>query len=296
MGNIDKYSVLPQVSLYDFLDKNSVIADDMDYMLIRTQSMFEYDGLPDTIPKRNLELLLQGAGYAIFVQHNGELYALYGSLGGEPDPNYNPTLAVIANPALRLSKSYIIDKDCVVMRNDALCKGLLPISSRYATLLCENLITMRMAVINQRGQSLISATDDRTLKSANAYIEGLEAGKQKAVSSSEFFDSLKVSPYANTGSNNLLTSIIELQQYLRASWFNDLGLSSNYNMKREAINSNESQLNEEMLHPLVDNMLFSRQEALDKINTMFGTNIKVRLSSSWEENELEDSTEGRGGG
>ena len=29
----------------------------------------------------------------------------------------------------------------------------------------------------------------------------------------------------------------EYQQYLKASWMNDLGLSANYNMKREAINS-----------------------------------------------------------
>ena len=58
-------------------------------------------------------------------------------------------------------------------------------------------------------------------------------------------------------------------------------------MKRESINSNEAQLNEDALLPLVDDMLMCRQQALEKVNNMFGTNISVELDSSWEDNEIE---------
>ena len=34
-------------------------------------------------------------------------------------------------------------------------------------------------------------------------------------------------------------------------------------------------------------MLNQRKIALDKVNEMFGTNITVELSSSWEDNQIE---------
>lgn len=74
---------------------------------------------------------------------------------------------------------------------------------------------------------------------------------------------------------------------MKASWFNDTGLNANYNMKRESINSNESQLNDDMLMPTVDDMLDCRQEGLEKVNAMFGTNITVELNSSWKINKEE---------
>ena len=53
-------------------------------------------------------------------------------------------------------------------------------------------------------------------------------------------------------------------------------------MKREAINSSESAINEETLLPLIDDMLKNRQEGIDKVNKMFNLNIKVKLSSAWQ--------------
>jgi hypothetical protein len=58
-------------------------------------------------------------------------------------------------------------------------------------------------------------------------------------------------------------------------------------MKRESINSNESQLNDDMLLPLIDDMLYMRKLGLDKVNEIFGTNIDVEFSSSWKNNEIE---------
>jgi hypothetical protein len=72
-------------------------------------------------------------------------------------------------------------------------------------------------------------------------------------------------------------------------------------MKRESINSGESQLNNDALLPLVDNMLKCRQDGFDKVNKKYGTNIKVELNSSWQYNaeaisndmESEDKTNDR---
>ena len=93
------------------------------------------------------------------------------------------------------------------------------------------------------------------------------------------------SPPSNNGS--YLTQFIELHQYLKGSFYNEIGLNANFNMKREALGDGESSLNEDSLLPLCDEMLRCRQEDFDKVNEMFGTNIKVEFDSSWAQNVLE---------
>lgn len=259
----------------------------MRYMFARTQSMFKWDGLPDTIPQRDLELMIQTRGYTGIASVNGELYALYGSLGGEPNPYYMPTLYVVANPALKLSETYVIDDNCVIIPNDATYTGLAPLFSRYCTQLVENDLTMLLADINVRIQSLITAKDDNVKQGAEKYLKDVADGKIGIVMDKMLYDAIKAQPMTGAGSQNMLTMLIEYQQYLKASMFNDIGLDANYNMKRESLNSAESQMNDDALLPLIDDMLKQRKLACEKINDMFGTNITVDFDSIWKATEEE---------
>ena len=272
---------------YDFSDKKNCINTHIRYMLNRTQSMFKWSGLPDTIPQRDLELIIQCNGCAAFYKHNEELYAFSGGLGGEPNPYYMPTIFTIANPALKLSVNAKIDKDCVIVPNDSMYLGLLPLFAKYATSLSENELSIMVALINSRIPALISSDNDAATKSAEKYIADIKEGKLGVIASQAFFDGIKTQPYGATANTNIITNLIESQQYLRATWFNDLGLNANYNMKRESINSGESQLNDDALLPLIDNMLECRKKAVEKVNKMFATSISVDLASAWKDNQIE---------
>ena len=272
---------------YDFTDKNACINQHIAYMLDRTQSMFEWTELPDTINSRIIELYLQMNGNLCITEHNDNLYALVGGLGGEPDVYYMPTIYTVANPALNFSKSLKIDKDCIVISNDSMYLGLLPLYTKYAKSLTETEISINIATINSRIMNLISAPDDSTYESAKKYIEDIENGKQGVIAENAFLDGIKSQPYGNSGTTNTIKNLIELLQYQKASWYNEIGLNANYNMKRESIMADESSLNEDALFPLIDNMLECRKLGVDKVNTMYGTNIKVELSSSWLDNKKE---------
>lgn len=281
---------IPFPSVYDFKDKSACVSRYISYMLCRTQSIFEYGDLPDTIPARNLELITQTGGFSCFAKHEGDLYAFTGGLGGEPNPYYMPTLCVVSNPSLRLSKSFKIDEDCVIMPSDSLYMGLLPMFSKYATQLAENDLSMNIVDIMSRVVSLLSASDDRTKKSAEKYLEDIISGNLGVIAESAFLDGIRSQPIS--GSNmNYLIPLIEYQQYIKASWLNDIGLNANFNMKREALNSSESSLNQDALLPLIDDMLRCRKLAIEKVNAMFGTNISVKLSSSWEDLQQEVEAE-----
>ena len=132
----------------------------------------------------------------------------------------------------------------------------------------------------------MAASDDNTKRSAELYLKRIEEGKLGVIAENKLLDGINIqSARANSASN--ITNLIEMQQYLKASLYNELGLNANYNMKREAINSNESQLNDDMLTPLIDDMLRERQNALEKVNAMFGLDISVEFNSAWQDNEEE---------
>lgn len=271
--------------IVDFSDKLGSVRQYVAYMLCRTQSMFRYTGLPDTIPQRDLELMIQSAGFAGVTKVGDDLYAFTGGLGGMPDAYYKPTILTVANPALNFNKMLKIDEECVIIPNDSLLIGLLPLFNRYASMLAENDVTIRLADINARIINLISSGDDRTLESAKDYLRDIERGKLGVVAENSFLDGIRTQPYSASGSTNNITQLIELQQYLKAGWYNEIGLDANYNMKREAVNTSEAQMNDDALLPLVDDMLNQRKTAIKKINLMFGTHITVDLASSWEDRQ-----------
>jgi len=295
----DKYvSVFSGQPEYDFAKKDFCTRQHIKYMFARTQSMFRWENLPETIPVRSLELYLQMNGNCCFYRYDGKLYVFTGGMGGEPNVYYMPTIYTIANPALKLSVNAIIDKDCVVMPNDSLYIGLSPLFARYASAMTETELSIKLATINTRIINLLSAPDDRTKVSAEKYLKDVSDGKLGVIAENAFLEGIRSQPYGNTGNTNTLTNLIELEQYFKASWFNEIGLNANYNMKRESINAGESQLNNDALLPLVDDMLNCRKTAVEKVNDMFGTDIVVSLSSSWEDNliEIENEQNETGGG
>lgn len=285
----DKYicGILPSCDKYDFADKPRCNCQHISYMLNRTQSMFRWDGLPDSTPQRILELYLQINGNVCFSEYNGKLYVFTGGLGGEPNEYYMPTIYTVANPFLKFNKSLKIDEECIVIPNDSMYLGLMPMFMRYATAMTESELSIEVATINTRIVDLVSAPDDRTKASAEKFFEDIKDGKTGVIAENSFLDGIKAQPYGATGNTNVLTNLIELVQYQKASWFNELGLNANYNMKRESLNSAESQLNNDALLPLVDDMLAMRKIGAEKVNAMFGTSITVSLASSWEDNQEE---------
>lgn len=275
--------------LYDFKNKDKALFNLISDMLKITLDMFKWEGLPSTIPERELELLLQLRGSCIVASHNSELYALGGNLSGECDAYYIPKYYIVANPWLKLEKTFERNVDCIFGTNDRMWTGLVSMMERYATQSLETDISLQIANIQERLHALVRCANDSEKVAFETLLNRLEKGDlASAIVSDEWAlnDGIGVMPYAGD-SHKTITELIELRQYIKASWFNELGLQANYNMKREAINSTEGQLNEDGLVPLVADMLECRQEFADGINDMFGTDISVELSGAWRARQKE---------
>ena len=281
-------------------DKHLMLRHDINYWLNRLQSMFKYENLPDTIPAKWLENYLMCNGNCIIAKDNeGRLIAYVGNNGTKRNVYYIPCGYIVANPYFDkglistnddtsggFSKEFTIGVDCQIIYNDVYSEGVLPLLHRYCRRMIENEISMDITDVITRAMLLISASDDKTKASAELFLKRLREGHLSTIQSKAFIEGLNIQGFERMAQS--LTNLIEYHQYLKAGLFNELGLNSNYNMKRESINSNESQLNDDMLHPLIDTMLREREEGIERVNEMFGTDIKVSFNSSWLENELEE--------
>lgn len=263
-------------------DKQALLRQHITQMLNRTTRIFKYENLPKTIPVKDLETQLQVGGFAIWKEVKGDLYTFIGGLGGELNPYYLPTIAVIANPALRYNASLKIDEECVVMLNDHYYQGLMPMFNKYGSLITEAEISLKFAVLNARVPALVQADNDGTYKSAQEFFKKVVEGKEYGIiSSNEFFDGVKSQDFYKVP---YIKDLIESIQYIKGSWYNEIGLNATFNMKREAINEAESNIDDDILYPTIDTMLECRQQALEKVNAMFGTNIKVSFDGIWRTN------------
>lgn len=251
-------------------------------MLSKTQRIFEYKYLPEELPAREIELITQTVGFTIWKKVDEKMYVFYGGLGGIPSAYYLPTEAIVANPFLKYNARLEIDEDCVVMWNDSMHMGICDLNERYASLIAECEVSLRIATINTRIPAILNTNTDTDKETALKYLKDIENGELAVLGTDNFVENIfKVQDYNNKSITHI-KELVEEHQYLYAKWWNELGINANYNMKREAINESEASMNEDALLPLLDDMLENRKIAVEKINKMFGLNIEVDFSSSWK--------------
>lgn len=302
-GNYGLNRLLPMGDFKKYVtDKKRLAQNFATYMVSRLSKMFKYENLPDTIPAEILEYYLLVGGTCIIAEWNGPkeakstygtynpetgLYVFYGTFGGNPDAYNRPTQFVVANAGLRFDKTFTLGTDCVLMRNDTMWAGLLPIIGRYSALLTENTLTMRLADIMLRTPALITAPNGNVKKAADEFISQLERGELKSIGESRLFDGVRLLS-GPSGNGRYLTQFIEFDIYTWGKFWNEVGLNAPTNAKRESLNDDEVALGNDTLMPLCDNMLQCRKEDVAKVNEMFGTNISVDYDSAWKVN-MEES-------
>lgn len=280
---------------YSYLikDKTKNINTFCKFMLCKSQGMFVYSGLPDTLPSCELERILQTTGHVTIAEHKEGIYAFDGGLQGEHlSPYAKPTQSLVTNVALNLTKTLEDGKDCVIGYNDSYGLGVAPIYAKFGFMLCETRLTQYNILILTRAQQLFSASDANTVASAQIYLKKLIDGELSVIAENAFFEGLKThNDNASIASN--LKTLIEFEQYLKASCLNEIGLNANWNAKREALNSSETGMNEASLLPFPIDMLKQRQTMVEAVNSLFGLNITVELNEIWsQDDELDKGNKG----
>lgn len=305
-------------------DKKKLIRDNYYMMLDKTAQMFEYDGLPPTLPKVALELLLQTEGsaviwkptekykpigygmsfqYSALVTKDSEqidtlltkvpIYAFSTNLAEAPDPYDQPYKVVVTNPGFlpSISETLELNKDCVLIRNDTYMRGLHYLHRKYAYLLAEAEVSLRSTLICLRDQLTFVAKTEPQRAAVAKYISDRENGVPGSILAPDLGTPLEA--IQADGRTNSVELAVNGRQAIYAAWYNEIGLNPSFSLKREYTSAQEIDTNTDLLVPSIDDMFECRKLACDSVNAMFGTSISVRKSSAWaiKEEQIQSALE-----
>ena len=267
------------VNLYDLRNKEQSLTDFMNQTLNKTLRMFEYQGL--NLPEVEFEKQLQINGYTVVFKYNDVLYSNAAFLSGSEKSAYGePTEALVTIPALNLNKTFKLGTEAVLVKNDFLMTGLKPIILSKGTQIIENRMTMYLKNVLSRTPFTITATSDKSILSAQAFINRLIDGELAVIGEDSFLKDIDVTNL-NQAQASIMQDLINYQTYLYGQLYSELGLPSLQFEKKERINEKEIDSQQATIRPLVDNMLLSREKGLSEMNKLFNGNAEVNLGSVW---------------
>lgn len=262
----------------------------------KAMSLFKLSGTEDleAFDERYFMEQLILRGKVAVAQFNDKLYALTGNWGGEPNAYYEPTEWIVANPILGSKTLKVLNKDgskdtsgldgIVIALTDFdflsenLNGGLYPLIYKYSGLLADNDVSLNIAQINGRLNVAFTADSENIANQAEDVLKDLYNGKPYRVLYQDLMDKIQVNPVAAGGTNNTLMSLIEAHAHLLQDFYSEIGIASQGNLKRERVNTAETELMTGCLDISIWNMLKNLKEGLDKVNELFGTSISVELN------------------
>ena len=260
------------------MDKKQINKAVRDYLFATAMTMFKYDGLPDNVRPEDLERMLLENGELIFTKWNDEYYIFQFTGAGKQNYLGEWDSYQVNNPYVNCNRVFT-DKDAVRIRNTDNAVSLAGMLDMYSELLSESYITLNMSDVNARLSFLISAGDSATKASAELFLKQVYDGKQGIIGSQPLLESLSVNPLAE---HRDFQSVIELNKFYYSDFFQKIGLTNLYNNVHDRISATETEFTATSIYPFVDNMKKNREAAIEKINQLFGLNVTVEFTSSWD--------------
>ena len=217
-------------------------------------------------------------GELIFTKWNDEYYIFQFTGAGKQNYLGEWDSYQVNNPYINCNAVFT-DKDAVRVRNTDNSVSLSGMLDMYSELLSESYITLNMSDVNARLSFLISAGDNATKASAELFLKQVYDGKQGIIGSQPLLESLSVNPLAE---HRDFQSVIELNKFYYSDFFQKIGLTNLYNNIHDRISATETEFTATSIYPFVDNMKKNREAAIEKINQLFGLDVSVEFTSSWD--------------
>lgn len=269
-------------------------------------NLIKFEDLPDHIDEEFLKEQLVLVGRICFKDIDGHLYALNGNVGGEPDCYYHSTQYIIANPVLGSHTVTIRHKDGSTDVNGLdgilvglthadlelegnIKGGLYDLIYTYSGLLADNLVSLNCAQINSRVQVAFVGDTESLANTAEKVLRDLYNGTPYKVLQQDILNKLTITPVAASGANTTIMSLIEAHAQIISDFYSELGISYNSNRKREYVNSTENSMDTGSLNLNIDTIIDCISEGIDRVNELFGTDIKVHLDENAYINEMNAS-------
>lgn len=260
-------------------------------LLSKCMRIFEWNGLPNYLPQKEIEIRLIFRGFGGFIKHTGKLFVTYGEMSGVTEYADEFKIYTFANPVFSGVKR--IGEDCVIIDNDSTRNPLYPLIERYAILLAHADLSLQAILINSRATGIIASKNQQQANNVREWYNALVDGKTLSIVDDESMDGLvNAQGLRNVAtqypSSTSIKEYFEVTQNLLKSFYNDIGIKMGIE-KRERMITEEVNNDEQRLLFNLNDMLESRKKACEDLKNIFGYDISVRLSKEFNFTESEES-------
>ena len=290
----NSFAKMKEYEMYDTAD----VACGYDYWFFKLLNyclgIYQYDGLPKTLPGRELLMNLLLTGHAVIFHDPGKKNLITTKTQlVDFDEYYRPTKAVYGNVEIKSKTLYLgVDSEVVyldriegnVLMNQAVDSGLKTFICRYARQLADVESTANIYMVNIRNTSFPVASDDQTKQQVEGFFRRLILGKRAVITDNIVQESFRNVDYATTRSNDSLNDILIARDKILANFFQDIGIKYRQEQKKAQMTEDEIETDEQLLMLDVNQMKEVQQEGLDRVNNMFGTNIRVKINPLYDRN------------
>lgn len=258
-----------------------------EFLYSRIMNIFEYENVPEEIDLQSLKLFLFFRGKIVFYKIGDEYLIQPFDYTDKLNKYYIPTNGRVVNPWLPIGHQnweFTVEDEAIIynstpdVRKFALHSIVSDLIWKTANQLAENDISYYCIQRNHRLVAIFTAESDKQKAECNRILERLYEGYPDITMEEDLVSHIKVNPITMNSTRSSITELIEFQQYVLANFYHSFGINSNYNLKREQLNSNEIDVNKEVLRLNIDDMLKCREEGVSKINAKYGLNIGVHLN------------------
>jgi hypothetical protein len=250
-------------------------------------SMFEWEGLPDSINERFLELTMFEEGRAVFFQDpNFGFMALPVMVGAPVNAYQEPT--EYRAVSINYNRDLTPDEAVVIYAN--LSRSTLqPTIKQYAMRLYQVERAMDVNIRTQKFPLVVLADESQRLTMKNAYqqydgnepfIFGNRSGFDK--------DSIQV---LKTDAPFIADKLMTYKHSIWNEAMSFLGINNSKQDKKERLVEAEVSANDEQVLGSRYVLLAARQQACEQINKMFGLNVSVDFKFNQEQPEAVDLEE-----
>lgn len=276
--------------MYDVAD----VANGYDYwfykLLNYVLGIYKYDGLPKSLPAREILMNLIMTGHSVIFQNGTDLVTTKTVLF-DFDLYYRPTKATYGNVRI-FSKTLNLGEDAEVvylnriegnvLTNQAVDSGLRSFILRYARQLADIESTANIYSVNMRATSFPVASDDITKEQVLDFYNKLVLGERAVITDNMIIECFRNVEIANRITNDTLNDILIARDKVLANFFQDIGVKYRQEQKKAQLTEDEVEADEQILVIDVEQMREVQQEGFDRVNDMFGTDIRVSINPIYD--------------
>ena len=155
--------------------------------------------------------------------------------------------------------------------------GLFGLISTTAQLLADNTVSINVATKNMRLVNILSADDDNTVRSIDETMQAVYNGAPYKTVQKTLVDKLESIPLVDQPNTQQLLQLLQTRQYIYAHFYEQIGLKTHDQMKKERLITSEIDEGAELAVFNLQDMLQEVQRGIDEVNRIFDTKIQIRL-------------------